>query len=72
MIYRHLVSFLACLGAAAFFAASETALMSVSLSGWEQLRKKRPTLETDVFPHLYLNLQPLNSLCLGMRANPLA
>jgi putative hemolysin len=46
MIYgTHLLAFLICLGAAAFFAASETALMSVSLSGWDRLRKERAYIE---------------------------
>lgn len=36
--------FLACLAGAAFFAASETALTSVSLSAWQKLQRERPRL----------------------------
>jgi putative hemolysin len=47
MIYgMHTLSFLVCLAAAAFFAAAETALMSVSLSAWDRLRRERPRVET--------------------------
>lgn len=38
------LSFLISLAGAAFFAASETALTSVSLSGWQKIQRERPTL----------------------------
>ena len=38
--------FVVCIAAAALFAASETALMSVSLSAWERMRKERPRMES--------------------------
>src|SRR5690348_16287460 len=37
--------FLLCLIASAFFAAWETALMSVSLSGWERMRRERSQVQ---------------------------
>jgi putative hemolysin len=37
--------FFFCLAGAAFFAACETALMSVSLSGWDRLRPQKPSVE---------------------------
>jgi len=42
----HLILFALCLAGAAFFAAAETALMSVSLSAWDRLRQGRPEIET--------------------------
>jgi len=46
MIYgAHLALFVVCLVAAAFFSASETALMSMSLSSWDHLRPGRARVE---------------------------
>src|SRR5438105_150665 len=44
MIWAHIGLFVICLISSAFFAASETALMSVSLSTWDQLRRDRPRI----------------------------
>ena len=44
--WLHAAAFLVCLAASAFFAAAETALMSVSLSAWDRLRRDRPRVET--------------------------
>ena len=38
------LSFLISLAAAAYFAASETALTSVSLSGWQKIQRDKPQL----------------------------
>ncbi len=47
MIYGlHIAVFIFCLAGSAFFAASETALMSVSLSAWDRLRRDRPHVES--------------------------
>jgi putative hemolysin len=43
--WLHLFSFFLCLGATAFFGASETALMSVSLSAWDRLRSRWPRVQ---------------------------
>ena len=44
--WSYLMLFAACLAASAFFAACETALMSVSLSAWDRLRQDRPRVES--------------------------
>lgn len=46
MIAFYSVMFFLCVVLAAFFAASETSLMSVSLSAWERMRKDRPRMES--------------------------
>src|SRR5262245_46837521 len=46
MYWAHSLLFVACLAGSAFFAACETALMSVSLSAWTHLRRDRPRVES--------------------------
>src|SRR5438067_779431 len=40
------ILFTACIGGAAFFASSETALTSVSLSTWERLLRDKPQMSS--------------------------